>query len=128
MRLFNGPFTRCLLPTICIVVISGCGEDYEYREVAITHFEVLDSSQWSVQFRLTGYWPNTCGEVARFSVEVSDNSYFVTMVGRQPEDAICGAAVTAISGMWGSRVFRPGSYSFHFMQQGEASLDTTLVF
>jgi hypothetical protein len=116
---------------LALTFLSGCsifGDDTEVRSVSVQQFEVAAHSDRTAKFVVTGEWRNTCGTFSRVDSERDDTTYSITMYGQQPEGALCGDAITSISGNWTVQVPRAGTYTFRFQRADSAPLDTTLVF
>lgn len=114
-----------------LLLVWGCsliGGGTEVKLVRIDSIEVLSHAERSVRFAVTGRWRNTCGDVSRFESSRDGRVYLVRMYGEQPKGALCGQAITPISGEWGTEVPAPGTYTFQFWQGDGASLDTVLTF
>lgn len=116
---------------VTLLFLGGCalfGGEVEERIVRVDRVEVGAHTERAVRFEVTGRWRNTCGEVSRFEADRDGSVYRVRMYGEQPEGAICGQAVTPISGTWETEVPKAGTYTFRFWQTEDATLDTTLTF
>lgn len=112
-------------------LFGGCslfGDDTEVRAVSVKAVEVERRSGLTVEFLLRGEWRNTCGSFSRVWANRDGQTYSITMYGQQPEEALCGQAVTPISGTWTVTVPHPGAYTFRFQRQNAPPLDTTLTF
>jgi len=119
-----------LMALAVLTVGAGCslvGEDLEVRPVAVTEIELLEPSGRTVRFSVTGRWRNTCGEVSRIASRRDGRTYAITLYGEQPEGALCGDAITSISGEWSTTVPEAGTYTFAFERGEKPPLDTTLV-
>ncbi len=114
-----------------LLLLWGCslgGGDTEVSVVSVDSIEVISHAERSTRIAVTGNWRNTCGEVSRFESRRDGDDYLIRMYGEQPKGAVCGHAITPITGEWDVEPPEAGTYTFRFWQNEDASLDTTLTF
>ena len=86
-----------------------------------------EQSARTVRFSVTGRWRNTCGKVSGFESSREGTTYSITMYGEQPKGALCGSAITPITGEWATEVPSEGTYTFAFERTEKPPLDTTVA-
>ena len=130
---YRGVGLRQLLGAVLLITtLAACSlgttRDIEIRPAPIQSFRLTAQSGLSFTFEVTAEWPNTCGSFAQFDTNREGNTFAVEIFGRQPVGAICGQAITPFTGVWNSNVPTAGVYTFQFLRESLAPLDTMVTF
>jgi len=114
------------------VTFMGCsvtdlGDELLILRSSVATATLTNQSTSQVTFLARASWFNGCGRFARAEITRNASSFFITIYGMQPKDAVCTQAFILFPAPVTIQIPSGGTYTFKFWRTDSTSYDTTLT-
>jgi hypothetical protein len=114
---------------LCVFYIScsptDTGHEFLTLRSSVGSATVTSQSTSQVTFVAKASWHNGCGRFAHADIAQNASSFFITVYGTQPKDAVCTQAFIQFDAPVIVQIPSAGTYTFKFWQTDSTSYDTT---